>query len=46
MEKLISWVEIPAANFDRAVDFYSSAFKLDLQKQDFGTEKMACFPTG
>ncbi|MFO8022306.1 MAG: VOC family protein [Perlabentimonas sp.] len=46
MEKLISWVEIPAANFDRAVDFYNSALKLNLQKQDFGTEKMACFPTG
>ena len=46
MEKLISWVEIPAANFDRAVDFYNSVFKLDLQKQDFGSEKMACFPSG
>jgi hypothetical protein len=46
MEKLISWVEIPAANFDRAVDFYNSALKLNLQKQDFGAEKMACFPTG
>jgi predicted enzyme related to lactoylglutathione lyase len=46
MEKLISWVEIPAANFDRAVDFYKSVFKLDLQKQDFGSEKMAFFPKG
>lgn len=46
MEKLISWVEIPAANFDRAVDFYNSTLKLNLEKQDFGSEKMACFPSG
>ena len=46
MEKLISWVEIPAANFDRAVEFYNSALNLNLYKQDFGKEKMACFPTG
>lgn len=44
MQKLISWVEIPTADFDRAVTFYNSAFKLNLQKEDFGQEKMACFP--
>lgn len=46
MEKLIAWVEIPALDFDRAVSFYNSVLKLELKKQDFGTEKMACFPTG
>lgn len=46
MEKLIIWVEIPTENFDRAVDFYNAILGLDLQKLDFGTEKMACFPTG
>jgi predicted enzyme related to lactoylglutathione lyase len=46
MEKLIAWVEIPALDFDRAVGFYNSVLKLELQKQDFGSEKMACFPTG
>ena len=44
MQKLISWVEIPAVNFDKAVKFYNAVFKLNLQKADFGLEKMACFP--
>ena len=46
MQKLISWVEIPAIDFDRAVKFYNAVFKLNLQKEDFGLEKMACFPNG
>jgi len=46
MQKLISWVEIPALDFDRAVEFYNSVFKLNLSKEDFGHEKMACFPNG
>ena len=44
MQKLISWVEVPATDFDRAVEFYNAVFKLQLKKQDFGQEKMACFP--
>ena len=47
MDKIIAWVEIPAANFERAVKFYSSVFKLELTPIDCGNgEKMACFPTG
>ena len=46
MEKLISWVEIPTADFHRAVKFYSTVFKIELQAIDCGVEKMACFPTG
>ena len=47
MEKLIAWVEIPSADFERAVKFYNSVFKLDLTPVDCGNgEKMACFPTG
>ena len=47
MDKLITWVEIPAADFERAVRFYSLVFKLDLTPIDCGDgEKMACFPTG
>lgn len=46
MEKLISWVEIPAADFKRAVDFYNAVFTMELQVIDCGEEKMACFPTG
>lgn len=44
MQKLISWVEIPATDFDRAVDFYNAVFELNLEKMDFGQEKMACLP--
>jgi predicted enzyme related to lactoylglutathione lyase len=46
MKNLVSWVEIPATDFNRAVKFYNSVFEIDLQKVDCGTEKMACFPTG
>jgi predicted enzyme related to lactoylglutathione lyase len=47
MDKLIAWVEIPTDDFERAVKFYNSVFKLDLTPIDCGNdEKMACFPTG
>jgi len=46
MTKLVSWVEIPAADFKRAVDFYSNILQTDLQIIDCGEEKMACFPAG
>jgi predicted enzyme related to lactoylglutathione lyase len=47
MNKLIAWVEIPSADFERAVKFYSSVFQLELTPIDCGnSEKMACFPTG
>jgi uncharacterized protein len=46
MKKLISWVEIPTENFERAVKFYNSILKIDLQVVDCGEEKMACFPGG
>lgn len=46
MRKLISWVEIPASDFQRAVDFYSQILEVELEVVDCGAEKMACFPTG
>ena len=46
MEKFISWVEIPAADFPRAVQFYSRVFNLNLKSVDCGDEKMAFFPGG
>lgn len=46
MAQLFSWVEIPAANFERAVAFYRSVLMVDLQVVDCGGEKMACFPGG
>lgn len=44
MKEIFYWVEIPAANFDRAVDFYANVLNVTLEKLDFGTEKMACLP--
>jgi uncharacterized protein len=46
MTKLISWVEIPCTDFKRAVHFYKSILKIDLDEFDCGEEKMACFPSG
>lgn len=44
MQKLISWVEVPANDMDRAVSFYNAVFNLNLTVSDFGFEKMAFFP--
>lgn len=46
MKNLIAWVEIPASNFERAVKFYNAVLDIDLKVNDFGHEKMACFPDG
>lgn len=46
MRKMIAWVEIPTINFERGVDFYRIVFNMELEPLDFGTEKMACFPSG
>lgn len=46
MEKLISWVEIPTNDLERAVNFYENVLQTALQTKDFGTEKMACFTSG
>jgi len=46
MKKLVSWVEIPTVDFKRAVMFYSTVLRIELQETDCGTEKMACFPSG
>ncbi|MGM0531832.1 MAG: VOC family protein [Bacteroidota bacterium] len=46
MKKFISWVEIPAVNLERAVNFYNEILQLDLKVSDYGEEKMACFPDG
>lgn len=46
MRKLISWVEIPATDIERAVNFYNKVLNIEIQVLDFGKEKMACFPNG
>jgi len=44
MKKIFYWVEIPALDFDRAVDFYSKLLGVELEGIECGTEKMACLP--
>ena len=46
MDKLIAWVEIPAKDMEKTVNFYNQVLGLNLEIQDFGSEKMACFPSG
>jgi predicted enzyme related to lactoylglutathione lyase len=46
MRKLISWVEIPAMDIERATIFYNKMLNLEIQVLNFGKEKMACFPNG
>ncbi len=43
MASAINWFEIPATNFDRAVDFYGKVLDADLQKMG-GPFDMAFFP--
>ena len=46
MKKLISWVEIPAIDIQRATGFYNKVLQIDMEVMDWGKEKMSCFPTG
>jgi len=40
----ISWFEIPAINFQQAVDFYNRIFNIDMETQFDGNYAMAFFP--
>lgn len=44
MKNLLTFFEIPAADFSRAVKFYETVFKLKLAVMECETEKMAFFP--
>lgn len=44
MKRLVAFFEIPAINFERAIQFYESVLNLTLNTMDFGQEKMAFFP--
>lgn len=46
MKKLFSWVEIPAEDFERAVQFYNKILDLEFQVVEGKGEKMALFPGG
>lgn len=44
MRKLVAFFEIPATEFDRAVNFYEKLFGVKLELMDCRHEKMAFFP--
>ncbi len=43
MKKLVNWFEIPANDFERAVNFYSKLLGEELKIYDCNGEKMGCF---
>ena len=44
MKRLISIVEIPTADFSRAVSFYKSILDIDIEEMEMGGIKMGIFP--
>ena len=46
MKRLVSFFEIPAADFERAVKFYENVFGIKMAVYDCGDEMMAFFPPG
>lgn len=44
MQKLVSFFEIPAADFDRAVKFYETLFNIKMERYECESERMAFFP--
>ena len=45
MENLISWFEIPATDFNRAVSFYKAILGLEIKQTEMFGTKMGFFPT-
>ncbi len=45
MQHFISWFEIPATNFKRAVSFYSAILGIDIEENDSYGMKMGLFPS-
>lgn len=43
MKNLVAFFEIPATDFQRAVKFYQTVFKIEMQSFECDTEKMAFF---
>jgi hypothetical protein len=44
VQNAISWFEIPAIDFDRAVNFYGAVLGTEIQKSEFMGEPQAFFP--
>lgn len=45
MRHTITWFEIPASNFDRAVHFYEQVLTISLKREVFSGMPMAVFPS-
>jgi predicted enzyme related to lactoylglutathione lyase len=45
MENVINWFEIPVTDINRAADFYSKVFSIQMHIMDFGEFIMAGFPS-
>lgn len=45
MSNAINWFEIPAADFNRAIKFYSNVLNAELQQMKLGEDDLAFFPT-
>ena len=45
LKDYISWFEIPAINFQNAVDFYSHIYNIEMPKVETGEYLMAFFPS-
>jgi len=43
---LLKWFEIPAFDFDRAVNFYSNVFNVEIERYNFNGEPHGVFSTG
>ncbi|NDJ62281.1 MAG: VOC family protein [Chloroflexi bacterium] len=46
MSNLVIWIEIPAADIERAVKFYSTIFEQEFQIVDTPERRFALFPMG
>lgn len=45
MENLINWFEIPAKDFNRAVEFYKGILDVEIQESEIFGTKMGFFPS-
>lgn len=46
MRNFISWFEIPAMNFENAVNFYNHIYNINMEVFEGGEHSMAFFPSG
>ncbi len=44
-EHFTVWAEVPVADLDRAIGFYSKVFAVDMKKDETGPNPVAFFPT-